>query len=64
LATIGSWLQCNFDTPAKEIDARDGGDASNAIATRLWTHNMERVAGAKRGDQRCGAKLEGDASRG
>jgi hypothetical protein len=57
LPPIGTWLQCNLNAPTKEINARDWRNASQAIAARLWTYDMECMAGAQCGDQTRGAKF-------
>jgi hypothetical protein len=64
LPPIGAWLQRNLNAAAKEVDARDRGNASDAIATRLRTHQVQRVTGAKARNQCWRAKLKGDAARG
>jgi hypothetical protein len=64
LAAISSWLQRNFNAPANEVDARDRGNATHAIATRLWANDVERVTGAQCGDQGWGAELKCDATGG
>jgi hypothetical protein len=57
LAAISSRLQRNLNAPAKKVDARDGGNASHAIAARLRTYQVERVAWAQCGNQVWGAEL-------
>jgi hypothetical protein len=58
LAAISSRLQRNLNAAAEQVDARDRGDTPHAIATRLWTHKVERVAGAKTRNQCWRAELK------
>jgi hypothetical protein len=62
LATISSWLQRNLNTAAEQVDARNGGNAPYAIAARLWTHKVERVARAKARNQCWCTELKRDAT--
>jgi hypothetical protein len=62
LPPVCTWLQRNLNAAAEQVDARDGGNAPYAIAARLWTHKVERVAWAKARNQCWRTELKRDAT--
>jgi hypothetical protein len=62
LAAISSRLQRDLNTAAEQVNTRNGGDASHAIAARLRAYQVERVAWAQCGNQVWCTELKRDAT--